>query len=155
MKKATSEKCAHMEKSDQSITPVVDNLKLDLKGLSMTSEEKEGLVAPTFIDTPDTAGHASVELTEVDMIIFLKKNKQQRKRSQSHFQMTSEEKEGLVAPTFTVNPENVGHASVKLSEADVEVFMKKTKEPRKRTRSHITCTLQKTNSPLTPVKLRF
>ena len=157
MKNATSERCAHMEKSDQSNPPFVDNLELDqdLKGLSLTSEEKEGLIAPTFIETPDTASHASGELTEVDIEVFMKKTKQLRKRSQSHFPMTSQEKEGLVAPAFTVDPENVGHASVELTEADIEVFMKKTKEPRKRTRSHIPITLHKTNGPLTPVKLCF
>merc|ERR1712045_710496 len=102
MKNITSENCAHIDNSDQNTPPVVDNLEQDLKSLSLTSEEKEGSVAPSFKETHETAGHeSSGETTEA------------------------------------------------------EAAMKKTKEPRKRSRSCITDSLQKTIGPLTPMKLRF
>ena len=148
MKNITSEKCAHIDNSDTNIPPVVDNLEQDLKSLSLTSEEKEGLVAP------ETAGHeSSGETTEAEAA--MKKTKEPRKRSQSHFPMTSEQKKGLVAPIFKVDPDSDDQSSGELTEADVEAFEKKTKVPRKRSRSHITDSLQKTVGPLTPMKLRF
>ena len=154
MKNITSEKCSNIDNSDQNIPPVVDNLEQDLKSLSLTSEEKEGLVASSFMETPETAGHeSSGETTEAEAA--MKKTKEPRKRSQSHFPMTSEQKKGLVAPIFKVDPDSDDQSSGELTEADVEEFMKKTKVPRKRSRSHITDSLQKTVGPLTPMKLRF
>ena len=140
MKNITSEKCAHIDNSNTNIPPAVDNLEQDLKSLSLTSEE--------------TAGHeSSGETTEAEAA--MKKTKEPRKRSQSHFPMTSEQKKGLVAPIFKVDPDSDDQSSGELTEADVEAFEKKTKVPRKRSRSHITDSLQKTVGPLTPMKLRF
>ena len=154
MKNITSEHCAHIDNSDPNTPPVVDNLEQDLKSLSLTSEEKEESVAPSFKETRETAGHGSSgETTEAEAA--MKKTKEPRKRSQSHLPMTSIQKQGLVAPIFKVDPDSDEQSSGELTEADVEAFEKKTKVPRKRSRSLITDSLQKTIGPLTPMKLRF